>query len=240
MPESGKENSPLGPGTGTPPTTPPADTAPATENTENTTETTTPPKPQPAEEPTTPTKPKDTQTSGIAGVTQKPGKSTAEEMAELSTIQVDTAFANNTFNTLAGLPFDRLIGEPLRAAVKAQRDMAKEALNYIQRETIVTGKDGVGQIACVTLSFVKDGKETRMRVPLLTLIPYPSLTISSMTYKFTAKVDANSGVAVAVGADLPSLAKTGGGGASTSSSVSKGCACGQGGGGGGGGIQRGS
>ena len=142
-----------------------------------------------------------------------PAKSTAAEMAELNSIQVDTAFANSAFDTLGNLSFDKLIGEPIRAAVKAQRDMAKEALNYIKKETIITGKDGVGQIAYVTLSFTKDGKKTKMQIPLLSLIPYPSLSISSMTYKFTAKVDASSGVAVGVNsADTASLAKLGGGG----------------------------
>ena len=156
---------------------------------------------------------KDTQTSSFMSV---PAKATASEMAELNSVQVDTAFANSAFDTLGNLSFDKLIGEPIRAAVKAQRDMAKEALNYIKKETIITGKDGVGQIAYVTLSFTKDGKKTTMQIPLLSLIPYPSLSISSMTYKFTAKVDASSGVAVGVNsADTATLAKIGGGGAAS-------------------------
>ena len=142
------------------------------------------------------------------------GKQTAEEMEALSNIKVDTAFANSAFDTLGGLSFDKLIGEPLRAAVKAQRDMAKEALNYIKKETIVSGKEGVDpQLAYVTLNFVKDGKMTRMRIPLLTLIPYPSLSIESLTYKFTASIDASSNVTLAVNADTASLAKAGNGGA---------------------------
>lgn len=142
------------------------------------------------------------------------GKQTAAEMEALSNIKVDTAFANSAFDTLGGLSFDKLIGEPLRAAVKAQRDMAKEALNYIKKETIVSGKEGVDpQLAYVTLNFVKDGKMTRMRIPLLTLIPYPSLSIESLTYKFTASIDASSNVTLAVNADTASLAKTGSGGA---------------------------
>jgi hypothetical protein len=152
------------------------------------------------------------------------GKQVSEEMAALSNIKVDTAFANSAFDTLGGLSFDKLIGEPLRAAVKAQRDMAKEALNYIKKETIVSGKDGEAQLAYVTLNFVKEGKETRMRIPLLTLIPYPSLNISSLTYKFTAKIDASSNVTLAVNADTSSLAKAGGGGAAASSPAGGGAA----------------
>ena len=155
-------------------------------------------------------KPRDNTASSFVSVS---AKSAASEMAELNSVQVDTAFANSAFDVLGNLSFDKLIGEPIRAAVKAQRDMAKEALNYIKKETIITGKDGVGQIAYVTLSFTKDGKKTTMQIPLLTLIPYPSLSIQSMTYKFTAKVDANSGVAVGVNPiDTATLAKIGAGG----------------------------
>lgn len=163
----------------------------------------------------------DTQKSAVASVPPS-AKQVSEEMATLSNIKVDTAFANSAFDTLGGLSFDKLIGEPLRAAVKAQRDMAKEALNYIKKETIVTDKDGESQLAYVTLNFVKEGKETRMRIPLLTLIPYPSLNISSLTYKFTAKIDASSNVTLAVNADTSSLAKAGTGGAAANSGGSGG------------------
>ena len=164
----------------------------------------------------------DNQTSSFVSAPPPSGKQTAEEMEALSNIKVDTAFANSAFDTLGGLSFDKLIGEPLRAAVKAQRDMAKEALNYIKKETIVTGKDGVDpQLAYVTLNFVKNGKMTRMRIPLLTLIPYPSLSIESLTYKFTAKIDASSNVTLAVNADTPSLAKTGNSGAAATKSDTK-------------------
>lgn len=133
----------------------------------------------------------------------EPKKSTAEEMKEMECITVDTAFANSAFDVLGNLSFDKLIGNPIRAAVKVQRDMAKEALNYIKSEGIKVGKDGKGQLAYVTLNFVKDGKKSQMNIPLLTLIPYPSLAISEMTYHFTAKIEASSGVTLAVGTDLP-------------------------------------
>ena len=136
--------------------------------------------------------------SALASAQTAPKKTTAEEMEELKNITVDTAFANQAFDALAGISFDKLIGNPLRAAVKAQREMAKEALNYIKSEGIKTDKNGNGQITYVTLNFFKEGKQSTMRIPLLTLVPYPALGIDQMTYKFTAKIDAASGVAVAV------------------------------------------
>lgn len=213
-----------------------SETTPKTDPETPSKETTDPPaQPEPTK-PATETKPEnklaalDNQASAVASVPPS-GKQVSEEMAALSNIKVDTAFANSAFDTLGGLSFDKLIGEPLRAAVKAQRDMAKEALNYIKKETIVSGKDGESQLAYVTLNFVKEGKETRMRIPLLTLIPYPSLNISSLTYKFTAKIDASSNVTLAVNADTSSLAKAGTGGAAANSGS-------PGGGGGGGGAAK--
>ena len=79
----------------------------------------------------------------------EPKKSTAEEMEDLKNVTVDTAFANSAFDTLAGISFDKLIGNPLRAAVKAQRDMAKEALSYLREESIKVGKDGKAQLTYV-------------------------------------------------------------------------------------------
>ena len=149
--------------------------------------------------------------SALASAQTAPKKTTAEEMEELKNITVDTAFANQAFDALAGISFDKLIGNPLRAAVKAQREMAKEALNYIKSEGIKTDKNGNGQITYVTLNFFKEGKQSTMRIPLLTLVPYPSLGIDQMTYKFTAKIDAASGVAVAVGCDLPAASAAAGG-----------------------------
>ena len=221
-----------------PKTTPKTDpkTTPETDPKTTPKETTDPPAQQESTKPATETKPEnklaalDNQESAVASVPPS-GKQVSEEMAALSNIKVDTAFANSAFDTLGGLSFDKLIGEPLRAAVKAQRDMAKEALNYIKKETIVSGKDGESQLAYVTLNFVKEGKETRMRIPLLTLIPYPSLNISSLTYKFTAKIDASSNVTLAVNADTSSLAKAGTGGAAANSGS-------PGGGGGGGGAAK--
>ena len=149
--------------------------------------------------------------SALASAQTAPKKTTAEEMEELKNITVDTAFANQAFDALAGISFDKLIGNPLRAAVKAQREMAKEALNYIKSEGIKTDKNGNGQITYVTLNFFKEGKQSTMRIPLLTLVPYPALGIDQMTYKFTAKIDAASGVAVAVGCDLPAASAAPGG-----------------------------
>lgn len=140
---------------------------------------------------------KDTVGKGEKGGASQP--SLAEQMKELNEVQIDKAFVEDSLNLLDKLSFDKLIGNPLRAAIKAQRDLAKETLGYIREEGIKVDEDGQGQIAYVTMNFVRDGKQVKMRVPLLTLMPVPRLSITSMNYTFKAKVDAVSSVVASVG-----------------------------------------
>lgn len=125
--------------------------------------------------------------------------SLGDQMKNLNEVQVDKAFVSDSINLLGKISFDELIGNPLRAAVKAQRDLAKETLSYIREEGIKVDEDGQGQITYVTMNFFRDGKQVKMRVPLLTLMPVPRLSISTMSYTFKAKVNAMSGVVASVG-----------------------------------------
>lgn len=125
--------------------------------------------------------------------------SLGDQMKDLNEVQVDKAFVSDSINLLGKISFDELIGNPLRAAVKAQRDLAKETLSDIREEGIKVDEDGQGQITYVTMNFFRDGKQVKMRVPLLTLMPVPRLSISTMSYTFKAKVNAMSGVVASVG-----------------------------------------
>lgn len=125
--------------------------------------------------------------------------SLGDQMKDLNEVQVDKTFVSDSINLLGKISFDELIGNPLRAAVKAQRDLAKETLSYIREEGIKVDEDGQGQITYVTMNFFRDGKQVKMRVPLLTLMPVPRLSISTMSYTFKAKVNAMSGVVATVG-----------------------------------------
>ena len=125
--------------------------------------------------------------------------SLGDQMKDLNEVQVDKAFVSDSINLLGKISFDELIGNPLRAAVKAQRDLAKETLSYIREEGIKVDENGQGQITYVTMNFFRDGKQVKMRVPLLTLMPVPRLSISTMSYTFKAKMNAMSGVVASVG-----------------------------------------
>lgn len=125
--------------------------------------------------------------------------SLGDQMKDLNEVQVDKTFVSDSINLLGKISFDELIGNPLRAAVKAQRDLAKETLSYIREEGIKVDENGQGQITYVTMNFFRDGKQVKMRVPLLTLMQVPRLSISTMSYTFKAKVNAMSGVVASVG-----------------------------------------
>lgn len=125
--------------------------------------------------------------------------SLGDQMKDLNEVQVDKTFVSDSINLLGKISFDELIGNPLRAAVKAQRDLAKETLSYIREEGIKVDENGQGQITYVTMNFFRDGKQVKMRVPLLTLMPVPRLSISTMSYTFKAKVNAMSRVVASVG-----------------------------------------
>lgn len=125
--------------------------------------------------------------------------SLGDQIKDLNEVQVDKTFVSDSINLLGKISFDELIGNPLRAAVKAQRDLAKETLSYIREEGIKVDENGQGQITYVTMNFFRDGKQVKMRVPLLTLMPVPRLSISTMSYTFKAKVNAMSGVVASVG-----------------------------------------
>lgn len=109
--------------------------------------------------------------------------SLGDQMKDLNEVQVDKAFVSDSINLLGKISFDELIGNPLRAAVKAQRDLAKETLSYIREEGIKVDENGQGQITYVTMNFIRDGKQVKMRVPLLTLMPVPRLN-QYMFYKY--------------------------------------------------------
>ena len=117
--------------------------------------------------------------------------SLGDQMKDLNEVQVDKTFVSDSINLLGKISFDELIGNPLRAAVKAQRDLAKETLSYIREEGIKVDENGQGQITYVTMNFFRDGKQVKMRVP--------RLSISTMSYTFKAKVNAMSGVVASVG-----------------------------------------
>lgn len=89
------------------------------------------------------------------------------------------------------LPLDKVIGEPLNAAIRAQGNAAKSILSYI-KDVGVVNKDGKEMFSTVCFSFTSNGKPVKIRIPLITLVPIPTLGIDTMTYDFKVTVKSST------------------------------------------------
>ena len=119
-------------------------------------------------------------------------------------LEVDKALVESGANLIGSLKFSDILANPLRAAIKAQRDMSKETLAYIREEGLITDKNThETKVAVITLSYVKNGKMVKMRLPLLSLIPIPQLGISEIKLDFKIAVDSQSSLVKTVNGGAP-------------------------------------
>lgn len=108
---------------------------------------------------------------------------------------------------LRQIPFDYLIGTPLKAAIEAQGLAAKTTIDFIEKvgfippnadadpffEDETEDVDG-GEVRNVTFSYSKtneNGEEANVElsVPILSIVPIPYIRIDEMTINFTAKLN---------------------------------------------------
>ena len=113
--------------------------------------------------------------------------SAGELNKQLSSVTADTQVQAAALSAISSLPFDKLIGEPLNAAIKAQSAAAKSTLQYIQSVGLKGDK-----VVMVNFEFVNGGVMKKFQIPLLTLVPIPSFSIKALDYEFKVKVDASS------------------------------------------------
>jgi len=108
---------------------------------------------------------------------------------------------------LRQIPFDYLIGAPLKAAIEAQGLAAKTTIDFIEKVGFIPDDpdadpffeneaDDVegGQVRNVTFSYSKtnengDAANVELSVPILSIVPIPYIRIDEMTINFTAKLN---------------------------------------------------
>ncbi len=108
--------------------------------------------------------------------------------------------------TLKALPFEHLIGSPLKAAIEAQSLAAKATIDFIQQvgftatdpysgndPSEIPKKADYGEVRNVVFKYTAtndDGTQrvAELTVPILTIIPIPYLRIDNMTIDFTANI----------------------------------------------------
>src|SRR5918996_484466 len=108
---------------------------------------------------------------------------------------------------LRQIPFDHLIGAPLKAAIEAQGLAAKTTIDFIEKVGFVPEdpdqdpffedeEDDVegGRVRNVTFSYSKTDQNgqpsgVELTVPILSIVPIPFIRIDDMTINFTAKLN---------------------------------------------------
>ncbi|TDQ17513.1 uncharacterized protein DUF2589 [Algoriphagus boseongensis] len=110
--------------------------------------------------------------------------------------------------TLRSLPFGRIIGGPMIAAIQAQALAAKSTVNFIKEvgfKSAPEEQDGnqdedMGDVRNVTFKYKRKTaggstnsnepgeEEVSLTVPILTIVPIPYIRIEEMTIQFTANI----------------------------------------------------
>ena len=85
---------------------------------------------------------------------------------------------------LQSLPFSSLIGGPLNAAIDAQAKAAVSSVKFIR----AIGFDDNGNVQNISFIATKDGNNSEITVPLLTIVPIPFIRIDDMTIDFKASI----------------------------------------------------
>ena len=104
---------------------------------------------------------------------------------------IDTSPSTVATSALQGIPFSSLIGGPLNAAVDAQVKAAGATVNFIQNVGLTGPADNRRPIQVEFVYYV-DGKEAKLMVPLLTIVPIPYLSIDSVDIQFKANIKAEA------------------------------------------------
>lgn len=104
---------------------------------------------------------------------------------------IDTTPSTVATNALQSIPFSQIIGGPLSACVDAQKEAALTTVNFINQIGL-TGKDGQKEAVYVRFQYRRNGKNTVLSIPLLTLIPIPYLAIKDISIAFKANISAAS------------------------------------------------
>jgi hypothetical protein len=106
--------------------------------------------------------------------------------------KIDTTPSTVATNALQAIPFGQIIGGPLSACVDAQREAALTTVSFINDIGLTTDKDGNKEAVYVKFQYRRNGKNTVLSIPLLTLIPIPYLAIRDINISFKANISASA------------------------------------------------
>ena len=105
---------------------------------------------------------------------------------------ISEAPANVAVKAMQAIPFNSMIGGPLKACIEAQAMAAQTTWEFIQNVGLNTDKDGEKKAVNVSFSFNQGGRMVQLNVPLLTIVPIPYIAIQSVDINFKANISASS------------------------------------------------
>ena len=104
---------------------------------------------------------------------------------------IDKSAADVATSSLKSLPFGNIIGGPLVACVEAQAQAARTSWEFIQNVGLYTEGEEKKTVN-VSFQFIQDGHMAQSTVPLLTIVPIPSIAINSIDINFKANISASA------------------------------------------------
>lgn len=96
---------------------------------------------------------------------------------------------------LRAMPFHSMIGGPLSACIKAQKEAAYSTINFITSVGMEIDKDTQqpnGKVINVSFLYKRDGQTVELVVPLLTIVPIPYIAIDTININFKATLSSTS------------------------------------------------
>lgn len=118
----------------------------------------------------------------------------------LKDVTADTQMAQTMLDSISNLPFDKLIGGPLNAAIAAQSEAAKSTLKFVQTAGLKDDK-----VIVVSFEYISNGTLKKFQIPLITLVPIPTFAIKALDYEFKIKLTTDSRANVSIGNSLDTM-----------------------------------
>lgn len=112
----------------------------------------------------------------------------------LGEVVAPTKAGEAAIHQMENIDMSKLISAPMTAAVQANFEASKKMLECIKE---IGMKDDT--LTVVNFTYTKNGRQNKMTVPLLTLVPISALTIKQMTYDFKVKITSDTSVNLVTG-----------------------------------------
>ncbi len=92
-------------------------------------------------------------------------------------------------SALAKLPFSQMLGDPVRACVRAQVEAAQVTKRYLNSVTLRQNEAGYQEAVMVSFRYQNGERMLELSIPLMTLVPIPHFSVDRLDIEFNALVE---------------------------------------------------